>query len=343
MRALILDDYRRLSVHEVAEPEPSPTEVLVEIAAVGICGTDVHGFIGANGRRIPGQLMGHEASGRVVAVGSAVDDVLALSPGDPVVLNPLVGCGRCFACRRGQPQRCPDRLSIGSTATLPGAFAERMVIPVRNAVPLPRTLPLASGALIEPLAVAVHALTRVPIAPGDLVLIIGGGPIGQSAILAASAYSPERIVVSELTVDRRVVCSLLGADVVDPAAGPLERQVSALAGRPADVTIDAVGSNRSVAEALPATALGGTVVLVGLAAPRLDLLAYELSTAERSIVGSYCYSEEDFRAAVRLAAEDPRRLEALIAAEIGLDEAPAAFEALAGAHPPPAKILVHPG
>jgi threonine dehydrogenase-like Zn-dependent dehydrogenase len=119
MRALILDDYRRLSVHEVAEPEPSPTEVLVEIAAVGICGTDVHGFIGANGRRIPGQLMGHEASGRVVAVGAAVDDVLALSPGDPVVLNPLVGCGRCFACRRGQPQRCPDRLSIGSTATLP--------------------------------------------------------------------------------------------------------------------------------------------------------------------------------------------------------------------------------
>jgi threonine dehydrogenase-like Zn-dependent dehydrogenase len=343
MRALILEDFWRLSLQETEPPRPALDELLVEVAAVGICGSDVHGFTGENGRRVPGQLMGHEAAGRVVGVGRAVAaDPASPRPGTPVALNPLLPCGHCPACRRGQPQRCPDRRVVGVTPEVPGAFAQLVTVPAASAVALPPGLPVQRGALVEPLAVAVHALRRAPVGAGDVVLVIGGGPIGQSLVLAAEAFSPAVVVVSEPNPARRAVCADLGAVPVDPGAGPLVDQVRGIAGRAADVTVEAVGLTASLAAALAATAVGGSIVLVGLGAPRLELPAYEVSAAERSVVGSFCYTGEDFRAAVDWAGDHPHRLDPLIAGLVGLAEAPAAFAAAAGPNPPAGKILVTP-
>ncbi|MGH3588361.1 MAG: zinc-dependent alcohol dehydrogenase, partial [Pseudonocardia sp.] len=173
MRALVLDDFWQLSVGSVPDPAPGPDDVLIEVVATGICGSDLHGYTGENGRRVRGQVMGHETVGRVL---TAAGD---LAVGDAVTVNPVLWCGRCRHCAAGREQACPDKQVIGVAPELVSAFAERMAVPVRNVVPLPEGMPLEHGALVEPLAVGYHALVRGACGAGEAVLVIGGGPIGQ--------------------------------------------------------------------------------------------------------------------------------------------------------------------
>lgn len=343
MRALVLDDYSLIKVHEVPDLVPGPGEVLIKVAAVGICGSDIHGFTGANGRRFPGQVMGHEAGGTVAAVGAEAFGTV----GTPVTFNPLIGCGQCEQCSGGTPQRCSERKVIGVSPEISAAFAEYVVVPARNVRVLPDGMSPIRGALIEPLAVAFHATRRAGITPGDVVLVIGGGPIGQSIVLAAQQYRPTRVLVSDLSSERRNLVASLGSpvapvEVLDPTAGPLATQVRLLAGRLADVTIEAVGVSISLADALQATQPGGTVTLVGMGSPRLELDAYAISTHERSLIGCFCYTDQDFDTAVSWAGDHPDQLERLISAEISLDQAPQAFADLAGTQPSAGKVLVLP-
>jgi threonine dehydrogenase-like Zn-dependent dehydrogenase len=260
-----------------------------------------------------------------------------------VTVNPVLWCGDCRQCAVGREQSCPDKRIVGVTPELRSAFAERMAVPARNAVQLPAGMPIEHGALVEPLAVGYHALVRGGCRAGESVLVLGGGPIGQACVLAARRQGAERVAVSEPGSHRRELNARLGAAVVDPsAAGDFAAAVrTALDGDPT-LVVDAVGTPQTLAAAFACAPIGTTVVLVGMGAPTLDVAAYEISTKERSVVGSFCYSAAEFRDTAQWAVTVPDAIETLIEGRTDLDGGPASFEALARGTAQASKILVFP-
>jgi threonine dehydrogenase-like Zn-dependent dehydrogenase len=333
MRALVFRGPGDIRVEEVADPEPAGDEVLLLVTATGICGSDLHGYTGETGRRHPGQIMGHETVGRIVAVGSAVPAESGLVAGVTATVNPVIGCGGCPQCAAGTEQRCARRRVIGVDPALRAAFAELLAVPAGNVVALPDGVPEEYGALVEPLSVGYHAAVRGEVTPDDRVLVIGGGPIGQACALAARRLGANHVVVSELSVRRRALVSALGFPVLDPAAGENLAE-------PATVVIDAVGASGSLAASFAASALGARVVLVGMNAPNVALDAYAVSTYERSVVGSFCYPSKEFRDTAAWVATRPPGLEHLIDGRTSLTDAPDAFAGLATGALAASKVLV---
>lgn len=339
MRALVLSDYHRIDVVERPRPRPGAGEVLLRIAATGICGSDFHGFTGDNGRRFPGQIMGHEAAGTIAGHGPGVDaDALPL--GAPATFNPLVVPPEEAEAYRGREQHAPGKQVIGVAPDVQAAFADYLVVPERNVLLLDPDLPLHLGALIEPLAVAVHAVRRGNPSEDSKVLVIGGGPIGQSVVIALKMAGVSDIVLSEPAEDRRELVAALGANVLDPADGPVPEQATEALGGPADLAIDAVGVAPTMADALKATRLGGGVVLVGMGAPALEIPAFAVSTEERTIIGAFTYTERDFADATAWAGSHAEALAPLVSRTVPPAQAQDAFSALASGEGPPGKILV---
>jgi threonine dehydrogenase-like Zn-dependent dehydrogenase len=339
MKALVLEDFGQMAVHERSTPEPVADEVLIRIVATGICGSDIHGYTGENGRRVPGQVMGHESVGVIASCGPEVGST-DFAPGDVVTFNPVVVPAADVDRYAGCEQRCPDKYVIGVAHDVVAAFAQYITVPARNVVPLDRDMPVEHGALIEPIAVAVHAVRRVAVDSTSTVLIIGGGPIGQSAVLAARMEGATDIVVSEIDPGRRALCERLGAKTIDPAAAPVPQQVRQLFGNSASVALDAVGIEQTVAAALESVQLGGSVCLVGMGAPRFTLDAFLVSTEERSLVGSFTYSAQDFRDAAKWVSSGPPEIGELISRQVRLEDGPQAFAELARGDGTAGKVLV---
>jgi threonine dehydrogenase-like Zn-dependent dehydrogenase len=342
VRALVFKQPWELVVETVEDPRPAPGEVLIRVAATGICGSDVHGFTGANGRRHPGQVMGHETVGVVEEVGADVDPVLGLRPGATVTVNPLLACGDCPACDAGSPQSCANRRVIGVTPEIVSAFAGLLVCPAQNAVVLPADMPIEYGALVEPLSVGYHAAVRGGCGSHDRVLVIGGGPIGQACVLAARRRDATRVAVTEPDESRRTLAGSLGASALDPRGEGLAEEVAAALGGPATLVLDAVGSTASVADAVRCSTFGARVVLVGMGAPRIELPAYAVSTEERTLVGSFCYSYDEFWETAEWVGGSPDELARLVEAHVDLDGAADAFTRLARGEWSVSKVLVHP-
>jgi threonine dehydrogenase-like Zn-dependent dehydrogenase len=280
--------------------------------------------------------MGHETVARVLHDRTGVH-----RSGSLVTVNPVLGCQQCAECVAGAPQRCPHRRVIGVQPDLSAAFAERMVAPTRNVVSLPEGTPAEIGSLIEPLAVGYHAARRGGVSSSDRLYVIGGGPIGQAVAIAARRLGVPRIVVAELDSARRDLLSRLGFTAVDPTDKSTEDVQTILSG-PATVVVDAVGGVRTLAGALEVTAFGGRIVLVGMAAPRVEIAAYALSTGERTITGSFAYDIAAFNDTAVWASDHAAQLAPLIEARVSLDEAPETFRALAGGTMRASKVLVYP-
>jgi threonine dehydrogenase-like Zn-dependent dehydrogenase len=334
MRALVLAEHWSLEVQERPTPPVGPGDVRLDVIATGICGSDLHGYTGENGRRHAGQVMGHET----VAV-VAGDDRGDLQPGTVVTVNPVLGCLVCPSCRSGEPQRCPQRRVIGVDPAIVSAFADQLVAPARNVVPLPPGVKPQHGALVEPLAVGYHAVRRGRVTPHDRVLVLGGGPIGQAVVLGAQRLGAPPVVVSEPDAHRRGTVSRLGAHGIDPTSGGLDR-VADLLGGPPTLVVDAVGLTPTLATALEASAPGARIVLVGMGAPEVTLAAYAVSTAEREVIGSFCYSDRDFRDTAAWLPDAGEQLALLVDDVVALDAAPATFAALARGEVLASKVLV---
>jgi threonine dehydrogenase-like Zn-dependent dehydrogenase len=335
MRALVFHGPWDMTVEDRPEPRPGPGDTLIEIIATGICGSDLHGYTGDTGRRHPGQVMGHETVGRVLSGG-------AHPAGSLVTVNPVLGCGHCAACAEGAPQRCPARRVIGVQADISAAFAERMVAPAGNVVPLPAGTPPEIGALVEPLAVGYHAVRRGDLTAADVLYVLGGGPIGQAVAIAARRVGAASVVVAELDAGRRELLGRLGFTTVDPSAQPADAIVRILGAAPT-LVVDAVGATATLGSALDIASPGARVVLVGMAAPTVELSAYAISTGERSLLGSFSYDDAGFAETAAWAGAHAAELAPLIEARIGLDEAPGTFRALGEGRLPAGKILVYPG
>jgi 2-desacetyl-2-hydroxyethyl bacteriochlorophyllide A dehydrogenase len=331
MRQLVFHGPRRLSVEE-ADPLPvGPEEVRVDVRAVGVCGSDVHGYAGVNSRRVPGMVMGHEAVGTVSEVGQQVE---GLPVGTPVTINPLTGCGECEFCLDGSENVCERRKIYGCILDLPGAYADSMVVRAANVIPYDGPAPLEWGALVEPLAVGARAARWVSeVAQDRDVLVIGGGPIGLGAALSARRRGARRVVVSEPLAHRREVAGLLEFETVDPAS----EEVSAFA-----VALECVGHSATLAAALNAVPPKGVVVFVGLAEETIELPTTPLMVGERRIVGSAAYTMTDFRETAAWIAAGEENLAPLIEERVDLDGLPAVFEGYANGSLEAVKTVLEP-
>src|SRR5271156_6358931 len=212
MKALLLSQYNQLDLADLPAPEAGTDEILVRVAACGICGSDVHGFDGTSGRRIPPIVMGHEAAGVVAAVGS---EVSKFAVGDRVTFDSTVYCGVCAFCRKGEINLCDDRQVVGVSCgdySRAGAFAEYVAVPERIVYKLPDALGFAEAAMLEAVSVALHAVAVSKLEGGETALVIGAGMIGLLTLQAARAAGCSRVFVADIDATRLKSAAALGAD-----------------------------------------------------------------------------------------------------------------------------------
>lgn len=328
MRALVYDGPGRVAVREVDDPAPGPGEVLVEVEAAGICGTDHHLVAGDLGVA-PGTIPGHEIAGRVVAVGPdrGADPggrgAGAPTVGSRVVLYGQVVCGVCDACVAGRPNICRRPVGIGTAR--PGGFAERVAVPVSCALALPDGVDAGIGAVAtDAVATPFHAVTAVArLEPGETVVVIGCGGLGLHAVLLARAFGAGRIVAVDPSGDARDLAVAYGADdVVDPAAHDDPGRALRVAARGATAAFEMVGTAETVELALSALAPGGRVVVVGIGndRPRLPPLV-RLAGAEQQVRGSFGSTPTEIRTVLSLIAAGRLDVSRSVGRRVSLDDA----------------------
>jgi threonine dehydrogenase-like Zn-dependent dehydrogenase len=339
MKALVYRGPWDIAVEEAPNPKPAPDQAVLKVAATGICGSDIHGYTGRTGRRQPGQIMGHETAARIHTLPASAA-AASLHVGQLVAVNPVIGCGQCERCQADEAHACHGRKMIGVNPEIPSAFAEYLVAPAANLVPLADGVSEIGGALIEPLAVGYHAAARGGCGSADRAVVIGGGPIGQACAIAARRLGAQ-VIISEPKPARRTLLERLGfSPVIDP--GQDSAALIEAAEGEVTVVLDAVGSTGSLRAATQVSGTQSRIVLVGMQAPKLELDAYAISTAERQLIGSFCYSAGEFRQTAAWLAEHPD-LEQLVDAKVGWSGAPGAFRSLATGESTASKIVFMPG
>jgi L-iditol 2-dehydrogenase len=343
MKALLLSKYNHLEIAELPEPKPGRDEVLVQVAACGICGSDVHGYDGSSGRRIPPIVMGHEAAGKIAAVGEGVK---GFAVGDRVTFDSTIYCGVCGPCLRGEVNLCDKREVLGVSCTdyrRAGAFAEYVVVPSRILYRLPDNLSFVEAAMLEAVAVAVHAVSLATLSPDSTALVIGAGMIGLLVTQALRATGCSRIFVADIDASRLKLAKEVGATAVLSADTSLVEQVLKLNGEVGvDVVVEAVGRNETVGAAIDSVRKGGTVVLVGNISPEATLPLQKVVTRQIRLQGS-CASAGEYPRAMELLASGAIRVKPLITAVSSLDEGPRWFERLHAGEPNLMKVVLRPG
>jgi len=342
MKALVLTAYRRLEIQDVPRPAPGPRDLVVRVRACGICGSDVHGYDGSSGRRIPPLIMGHEAAGVVDAVGP---EVTAFKPGDRVTFDSTIHCGECAFCRSGQVNLCDRRRVVGVSPgeyRQDGAFAEAVVVPERIVCRVPDAVAFEHAAMVEPLSVAVHAVRRAKIAAGDRALVVGCGMIGLLTLQAAKAAGCSSVIAVDLDQGRLEQAARLGADVTLGARDDVAARVASLTGgRGVDVAFEAVGAAEPIATAVRSLKKGGTLVLIGNVTPRVEVDLQAIVTRELALLGT-CASSGEYPAALELLARGAVSLDGLISQVAPLEEGPAWFERLYAREPGLMKVILTP-
>jgi L-iditol 2-dehydrogenase len=313
------------------------------VAACGICGSDVHGYDGASGRRIPPIVMGHEAAGIVAAVGS---DVRSVSPGDRVTFDSTVYCAKCEFCLRGEVNLCDDRQVVGVSCgeyRRAGAFAEYITVPEYIVYRLPPTLSFAEAAMLEAVSVALHAVKLSCIEDGETALVIGAGMIGLLILQAARVAGCSRVFVADVDGTRLKMAANLGADETLLVSGAdLLREVLRLTnGRGVDVVLEAVGRNETVASAIDCVRKGGTVTLVGNIAPEVSLPLQKVVTRQIRLQGS-CASAGEYPEAMELVSSGKIKVAPMISAVAPLRDGPEWFERLYAREPNLMKVILDP-
>ena len=343
MKALVLSQYRQLELQDLPQPTPAADEVLIQVRACGICGSDVHGYDGSTGRRIPPLVMGHEAAGVIAAVGSAVKD---FAVGDRVTFDSTISCGQCHFCKRGQVNLCDARQVLGVSCgdyRRAGAFAEFVTVPARVLYRLPDGLAFEKAAMIEAISVALHAVHLTPVELNDTAVIVGAGMIGLLTLQAARLAGCRKIIAVDVDEGRLQTALSLGATHSIVAK---DQDVPALVrewtdGRGADVAFECVGTSVTVQSAIESTRKGGTVTLVGNIAPRIELPLQSVVTRQIRLQGS-CASGGEIPACIELLAAGLIQVEPMLSAFAPLEDGPRWFERLYSHEAGLMKVVLHP-
>ncbi len=341
MKALVKGsiDAADIGVRDIPRPAPAADELLIRVHACGICGTDLSVYKGSEqvsaalSATFP-TVLGHEFTGWVEDLGA---DVTSHAPGDWVVVNPHLFCGRCAACERGMEEICENRPIISWHR--PGGAAEYMVVRATNAYRLPEDTARAVGALAEPLAVAVHGVGRGGVQPGETVVVFGAGPIGALLAIVGLEAGAAQLMVVGLPSDRERLRVIAGWGVKTTTASGPEELLAVFGGRP-DVILDASGSTQALRDGLDLLRPGGRIALIGIPSQEIRLGLAEMVLAEKSVIGTRGYRPPDWEQAVEILQARRETLEQVITHHLPLEEYAEAMTLLTSGAA--MKILLYP-
>lgn len=346
MKALVYQGPNELEYTDYPDPKPGPKDVLLRVRVVGICGSDVHGYMGITGRRIPPMIMGHEISGDIVAVG---DSVTKFKVGDRVAIDPIICCNECDFCLSGNTNICKNRRVIGVSMqdeTINGAMAEYIAAPEHVAIEIPDDLSYEQGALVDPLAVAVHGVRMAGDLNGKKVAVLGAGQIGLFAMQACKAFGAEIVTAIDLIDDRLSLAKELGADEVLNAKNLAKKnedfKQSCQAAGGFDAVIEAVGVEATVQQAIYLAKSGGTVVLMGLGQKDVSIDAHHVVENEITLRGTYIFVEKDGADAIKLLQEGSVSIDKMVDCIEPLEKGPDLFKTLAREDGSLFKVLMKP-
>ena len=338
MKALVYHGPEDLRWEEIPDVYPGRGEVLIKVKAVGICGSDVHGYLGITGRRIPPMVMGHEFSGVVEAVGEGVTKV---AKGDRVAPYPVVFCGECEFCQAGDVHVCRNKKALG-VLECNGAMTEYVTVPDRLLFKLADHVPYPVGSMIEPMAVAYRAVNNGGEIRGKNVLIVGAGTIGLLALAIVKMRAPAKVFVSDLSGHRLEVARQMGADcTLNPSAGDIADIIKAeTGGRGVDIAFEAVGATPTVQQAMASLKTGGMAVWIGNSAKMINIDMQEIVTRELKIAGTFLYTYKDFADAANLLNSGKLDVRPMISLTAPLAQGPELFRRLAKDPGPLIKVIL---
>lgn len=343
MKALVLEEYNKLIYKEMPEPEIAGNEVLIQVKACGICGSDVHGMDGSSGRRNPPLIMGHEASGVIVKKGNQVS---GFSEGDRVTFDSTIYCGTCPYCRKGLINLCDNRRVLGVAPKeyrQHGAFAEYVAVPEHVLYRLPEGLSFERAAMVEPVSIAFHSVALTPISLNDSAVVIGAGMIGLLVIQALRTAGCGTIIAVDLEQNKLDLALQLGADH-DLLAGQVDvaEEVKKLTDdQGTDIAMEVVGNTAAVNTALSSLKKGGALTMVGNLAATVDFPLQEVVTRQISVTGS-CSSCGEYPACLEMIARGSINVDALMSGVAPLSEGAGWFDRLYKQEQGLMKVILQP-
>jgi threonine dehydrogenase-like Zn-dependent dehydrogenase len=339
MKVAVVSSTGGFEVRDEERPAVEPGRVLVRVRNCGICGSDLHFYRG----EIPpaeGLRMGHEISGEVVEAG---EGVTGLSPGQPVAIEPVEVCRECDFCRTGNYQLCHERKWLGTR--LPGGFAEYLHLPAYTIHPLPEGVDFEAGAMVEPLAVAVHGLRQVGLSFGERVLVLGSGTIGLMALIAAQELGASDVFATARYLHQTEAARSIGATVVEANDNATGELMAAFAGRPPEVIVETVGGHAdTLNQAVTLAAFGGRVSVLGIFTGAATVNATLAVLKEVMLLGGITYgrpgSRSDFEVALEIARRRAADMRRLVTHRVSLDEIERGFATAADKSQQSIKVTV---
>ncbi|MCL5071332.1 MAG: galactitol-1-phosphate 5-dehydrogenase [Actinobacteria bacterium] len=327
MKALVYEGPKNIKIKHVKDPVPNKGEVLIKVKATGICGSDVHGYLGITGRRTPPMIMGHEFSGDILEIGQGVTE---FNIGDRVTVQPLIFCGVCKYCQQGLTNLCINKKFYGAMDTN-GSMAEFISAPQKLIYKLPPSINYLEGAMIEPLAVAYRAVNQVANTEGENVFIVGAGTIGLLVLQIVKSKSPSKIFISDIDDNCLELAKKMGADFT---INPIKDNLIDIINRETknegiDTAFEVVGIPATVQQAMSVLKKKGTCVWVGNLEKMINLNMQEIVTKELNIGGTYSYTHIQFGDSIKFLVEKDLDLDSIISKVVPLEEGPAMFEKLA--------------
>ena len=330
MKAAVCEEPRKITIRDVKMPGPGPGEVLVKVKASGICRSDVKGYLGTHPGVVYPMILGHEFSGEVAALGEGVEGAYGDAPlevGDGVIIEPLFPCGECPACLAGDYNLC-YAMTMAGHQTL-GSFAEYAIAKAALVYPKDQSLSFDEAALMEPLAVAVHAVKRAGISIGDMVVVLGSGTIGLLTMQVAKKAGA-MVIATDVLADKLHLAADLGADYVVNAdtSDPCELVMAITKSRGADVVIDCAGIPQTLMQTVDLVRKGGTITMIGWTGHESDSISLtKITRHEINLLGSIIYCR-DFPTAIELAVSRDVNLSSIISHEFELSEVGQVLEEL---------------
>ena len=318
----VIKSPKEVEFREIKRPEPDEKEVLIEMKRIGICGSDIHVYNGHHPYTSFPVVQGHEVSGKIIETGQKVTKY---TKGDKVTVQPQVVCGKCVPCQQGRYNICENLRVMGFQTT--GLGAEYVTVPQEKVVKLPDEMSYDYGALIEPLAVAVHALKRGKEVEDQNILVLGGGPIGNLVGQCARAMGARKVMVTEISAYRREIAKKCGLVALNPQNKDLSQEIEKKfgSGHP-DMILECVGVEKTIDQAVNIARKGTDIIIVGVFGDRPQVNLGLVQDHELRLIGSLMYTEEDYQQAVELIADDHLELDPLITTHFNFQEFGAAYE-----------------
>ncbi len=344
MKALVLDEYNRLNYRVVPDPVPGPQDVLIEVMACGICGSDVHGMDGSTGRRKPPLIMGHEASGMIIATGEKVTKWKA---GDRVTFDSTVYPLNDWYTLKGRYNLSDNRQVLGVSPDeyrRHGAFAEKVVVPQHILYPVPDNVSYIEAAMVEPIAVAAHAINVSGLKPGSSALVNGSGMVGVFVIRLLKLFGANPVIAVDIDDAKLELALEFGADYVfNSQKTELKETVLELTNkRGADYSFEVVGISETVNSSIINTRKGGTVTLVGNLSPNVNFPLQQVVTREIKVQGS-CAINGEYELVLNLLKSKKIDVSKMISAVAPLSEGASWFKRLYNKEPGLYKVILVPG